>query len=549
MQCCYDSNLFSTNYICISFSYFSISKYIILPHSLQVDSKITLFDDHQFFTNYGFLSGGDVRRLLDERDRRLLDKQDPGLKLAIAAYDHSLKSFSWIENFTVEENPTTEHEVVEFTNKKEGERWGEGSDPKGRYPQSTKDEPDSSYSNGISFRVAREQCLLVKCGKMRKRVGGRGDRLRIAPSTDAAGFVPVKAMNLATPKTGFKILCYAENGISQKQGENRMAFRMVCIALGLTTEEQKDGFLDFHGFFNGDGSLELVDKNGREKVPDPNKPTEKKPSAVSFNIWKKPDVTWMRKLLNLLGLARETAEYKLKKSAKRIAAGTKNSDGVKFLVKSVDWVTHFFNEYGWKYSGYVSPFHDDDKKFVGISTERGSNMKSEKIPSAKWVPYWLWTLPKERIRVWLEGLRRADGSWKKDRNDIYTSSYRFRDEIVRLLIMAGYAPRFHMRKEAGEVIVNKTGELQGVEINVNHDTHVITYPEDKKEPHVVADTDVKLTNYVGKSCTIVIPGGVDGIFIRRAEIVGPRCEIYPLGKVLKASIPVIACGRSAMGEC
>ena len=37
----YFNSSYSTNYICISFSYFSISKYILLPHSLQVEDLYT----------------------------------------------------------------------------------------------------------------------------------------------------------------------------------------------------------------------------------------------------------------------------------------------------------------------------------------------------------------------------------------------------------------------------------------------------------------------------------------------------------------------------
>ena len=38
----YFNSIYSTNYICISFSYFSISKYILLPHSLQVEDLYTV---------------------------------------------------------------------------------------------------------------------------------------------------------------------------------------------------------------------------------------------------------------------------------------------------------------------------------------------------------------------------------------------------------------------------------------------------------------------------------------------------------------------------
>ena len=50
----------------------------------------------------------------------------------------------------------------------------------------------------------------------------------------------------------------------------------------------------------------------------------------------------------------------------------------------------------------------------------------------------------------MRGLWRADGSWAQQRKDLYTSSVSFRDEVMRMLLHAGYATHFICTQRAGE---------------------------------------------------------------------------------------------------
>jgi Ran GTPase-activating protein (RanGAP) involved in mRNA processing and transport len=73
-----------------------------------------------------------------------------------------------------------------------------------------------------------------------------------------------------------------------------------------------------------------------------------------------------------------------------------------------------------------------------VSTAKGSYMQPE---SAKWFACWVWRLGAASLRRVLAGLCRADGDSTKSRC-IWTSSARFRDEIQRVCLMAGYTAHF-----------------------------------------------------------------------------------------------------------
>ena len=88
---------------------------------------------------------------------------------------------------------------------------------------------------------------------------------------------------------------------------------------------------------------------------------------------------------------------------------------------------------------------------------------AEDINSAKWIPYWAkkW-LSMLQCRLLLRGLRFADGNQSEEDGStdssrgtnaplIYTSSARFRDEILLLAIDAGYAVRFAQKTRADQL--------------------------------------------------------------------------------------------------
>ena len=75
----------------------------------------------------------------------------------------------------------------------------------------------------------------------------------------------------------------------------------------------------------------------------------------------------------------------------------------------------------------------------------------EDIDSVKWIPWWAHRAKKPLMEALLRGYRFADGSEAMDRNVIFCSSYRVRDQLVRLMLHAGYSVSFYFRIAAGEV--------------------------------------------------------------------------------------------------
>jgi len=170
--------------------------------------------------------------------------------------------------------------------------------------------------------------------------------------------------------------------------------------------------------------------------------------------------------------------------------------------------------------------------FAEISTEASSAMKSEDIKSAKWFMNWVWTLGKTSLRSILSGLRRADGSHAAKENIIYTSSARFRDELIRVCLNAGYAPRFSTTYVAGTV---RGTSRHGTPIVATQDSWKISYAEGitYTQPCLRKERDVKEVSYTGRTWCVNVPHGF--IVTRRAHV--------REGVVIKASVPVI------LGNC
>ncbi|MCJ1297138.1 Phosphatidylinositol 4-kinase alpha [Xylographa carneopallida] len=61
--------------------------------------------------------------------------------------------------------------------------------------------------------------------------------------------------------------------------------------------------------------------------------------------------------------------------------------------------------------------------------------------SAKWLPSWaILCLTRQQSRLVVDGLWRADGAWKWKKKVIHTSGLRLRDQLMQLLLHAGFTP-------------------------------------------------------------------------------------------------------------
>lgn len=113
------------------------------------------------------------------------------------------------------------------------------------------------------------------------------------------------------------------------------------------------------------------------------------------------------------------------------------------------WVQYFDQHYGRKYTGGAAA--------PQTATSKEDEITAEEIKSAKWLLWWARRrLGKALARRLIAGLRLADGD---DANVarlgedgcavIVTSSARFRDELMQLMVHAGFSAVFHMHSDAG----------------------------------------------------------------------------------------------------
>ena len=123
---------------------------------------------------------------------------------------------------------------------------------------------------------------------------------------------------------------------------------------------------------------------------------------------------------------------------------------------------------------------------------------AEKFKSAKWMPYWVWLLGKLRARLLLSGLRFADGDesiGSVEGGQIGTSSARFRDEIARLAIHAGYSVVFVAQ----------------------HHHYKVSYSENQRRihPKLHVPTQCKVVQRTGTVWCVQVPTAQQLIMFRR----------------------------------
>jgi DNA-directed RNA polymerase II subunit RPB2 len=324
----------------------------------------------------------------------------------------------------------------------------------------------------------------------------------------------------------FKFVSFAESGVVPTS-----VVLPFAEALSLTTPEKVSAFLSLYGYWLGDGSLMFKAYGGRD--------------AVHFSIVKLHDVEWLISTFTTLGLVKDV-HYTMGSGA--VGSGAEH----KIYVTEPNYVTLFHTEYRHKYATgdpclrrpttvegrrlgqrtTVVLETTAEVEYSDISTAESSCMKPETVKSAKWFASWVWNCDKSQLRYILSGLRRADGSEAHDENMIYTSSTRFRDELVRVCLHAGYTPRFTAVYLPGTVRgISRTG----TPIVAKHTNWRVSYADGGmySEPVLRAATDIKEISYTGRTWCVNMPHGF--IVTRRA--------VQSEGEVVKASTPVI------LGNC
>jgi DNA-directed RNA polymerase II subunit RPB2 len=350
-------------------------------------------------------------------------------------------------------------------------------------------------------------------------------------SGKTATFAKEKAETLLSDSKNdvIRMLAAAQNGVeTAKQAIDFMA------DLGVP-ETATHAFLELYGYWLGDGSLMFRAYGGRD--------------AVHFSIVKPHDVAWLMETFATLGLVEGTD---FTRGSGAVGSGREH----KIYVTRPSWTEFFMKEYRHKYATgnpylrrpttvagraagartlVVPPeaASAPEPVYDAVSNEYSSFMEPEPIKSAKWFASWVWTLNKQNARTILRGLRRADGGEASDKGVIYTSSVRFRDEMQRLCLHAGYTTHFKLMYKKGE---NRGTSRHGKPIVATADGWIVTYNDTVRctEPILRQSEDIRTVEYTGRTWCVSVPHGF---------IIARRAIKDDSGVVVKTSRPVI------MGNC
>ena len=364
-------------------------------------------------------------------------------------------------------------------------------------------EHNSAHCNGVSLLVTDDHSMYAKTGTAYvnhngkqgiawagRQVGPRGASRRIAD-----GFSKVSAASLVSesPRAAVKLLAHAAFGSAPEVPD-------LFGRLGLDSDLRRTAFCEFYGYWLGDGCI-----SG---------------SRVMCSPAKEYDDCWLAERLDAVGL-RSSDDFV------RTVCGEAPRRYC-WYIKNAAWCAAFDEEYGVKYA-------------CSSATASKSGTVPEPIKSAKWLAPWAWDLPSDLCRAILAGLRCADGSEAGNLNIIWTSSARFRDEVVRLALHAGYSATASRVYKAGEV----RSLVNGAPVVAKHDGWRVNYADSLaySEPVLHAARDIQRVAYGGRTWCLTMPSG---FLVARSLLRDPS------GAVCGASRPLIVgnCvnGRMTIGK-
>ena len=470
-----------------------------------------LTEEHQVLTTRGFMFLSDIEAYAGDKPLRYASVDGDTLVYEVA-------------NELIIKSAEAGQVLYDFTHHAERAAWEPGSDPYGR--SSSDDEETALRSNHVSFVVTGGHDVYCAQGRESTRPG--------AIYWNTAGFHKSKAEALFKAADDHEALKFKGKLTGGLAGGSELPDNLIHD-LCLDTPERRLAFCELYGYFLGDGSLSFKAYTGYD--------------AISFRIVKEHDIAWLTATFATLGLIFG------KDYTQTAAFGTGNE--VLLNIINPEWTHIFMAEYRHKYSsgdvhlkrpttlvgrakgGFTLMREEAEKQtsadtYETISNSTSSFMKPEGVKSAKWFAHWVWSLCIDLARSIIAGLRRADGSEKADLNIIFTSSARFRDEIVRLCLHAGYAARFYSMYLASQ---SRGISHNGCEIVANYDAWAVSYPEGAQyaNPVLYSKRDIKQIAYSGRTWCVSLP---HGFIITRRAYADPAT-----GVVLKASLPVI------MGNC
>lgn len=500
-------------------------------------------DSHQILTNYGYMY---LHELLDLWGENInIPPKDENL--LIAGYNTETKQLIYERpNCLILNDYCIDQDMIEFTQNTYSDRWDNDNIfglTKSQYCSITntyKEDIEYKVPNFVSLITTPEHDMYVRAGVA---TGDKNQYVRMTKGKDRKQipFKKIKARDLIGEKapTAIKLCGRIENGVMQRNNINSVYPFTEESRLNLNTPIKRKAFMELYGYWLGDGSI-LVKRN--------------KMTCITFNIVKKTDIVWIHNIIKILELKKCTVSKCNKEHSIPDC-----SDGIykiprqnQYVIKIYDeeYLKLFFDEYDKKYlvtdatrSQDAAQSFSASAKIVKNSNDISSidtNIKNhhtirqhenENIKSAKWMMNWVWDLDIEYSRAIIDGLIMADGSHihGKPLKHIFTSSTRFRDEVERLALHAGYAPYSTVGYLAGSV---RGHTSKGDPIIANHTSWIVNFPENIQfsEPTLkINDGDIKKIKYTGRTWCVSMPSTF--IVARRAKCVN--------GIVSHASRPIV----------
>ena len=351
--------------------------------------------DHRVLTDRGFM-------FLSEIERALQDGP-----LLFAAFDVHSRSMVFVSGRVVIPDKAAPAALVEFTDAETRPHWDENSTEYGMAAGPVA----GSRAKHLSLRVTADHTMFMQTGDQdvpfRKVPAGE------LTSSFACSCPPED--HCLHRRDTIAMLSRAPAGVSHPAhtpmsvaGDRSDVTSLVSV-LGLITEQQLDAFLTFYGYWLNDGSLSYRDAAG---------------STDAVVVCTVKEEAFLRDVLGACGLLDDGW-----------SVSPPNGAGViRVMIQQPSWFSWFNDEH---------------------------------IESGPCLPSWvLKRLSSRQLRLVIEGLRVADDhsslgregqSGVTDTSRICTSSVGFRDQLVQLLMQAGFTPHCRLQMPAGTLCYRHDG--------------------------------------------------------------------------------------------
>ena len=325
---------------------------------------------------------------------------------------------------------------------------------KQRYDEGNTMFEGESATNHIEMATTDDHDWFVQFGEQEKNSqkvyytneGGREKPFTKFPASSLTG-------EGKSDRAAFRVLTSVANGCADSVRSEAVGDLPWAVELELDTNSKCDAFLEFYGYWLGHGTIE---------------PT----GDISCTPTKMTDRTWLRPRLVSAGLV-EGVDFVVYTSDHR-------GKTERFQIKNAAWKSFFVQHYGCKYKRRHCEEKQGERLHVAEEAPE-EGLESYYWPeedvllgtkSAKWFVDWVFVLNVRRLRLLIEGVVKADGR-AKTREVIFTSSARFRDQLMRVCLYAGYAPHFRRCRQAGTVVNSALSVTQQKSIVATADEWVV----------------------------------------------------------------------------